>query len=60
MSCCSISKTSRVEKNGCIVSLPFPMFDKSIPDLEIRNAVFGRLGLGAVAREITLPSFRIR
>ena len=41
-----------------IVSLPFPMFDKSIPDLEIRNAVFSRFGLGGVAKDITLPSFR--
>jgi hypothetical protein len=41
-----------------IISLPFPMFDKSIPDLEIRNAVFGRFGLTGVARDITLPGFR--
>ena len=33
-----------------IVSLPFPMYDKSIPNLEIRNAVFGRLGLAGTAR----------
>jgi peptidoglycan/LPS O-acetylase OafA/YrhL len=40
-----------------IVSLPFPMFDKSIPDLEVRNAVFGRFGLGGVATDITRPEF---
>jgi hypothetical protein len=34
------------------------MFDKSIPDLEIRNAVLGRFGLGGVATDITLPSMR--
>ena len=41
-----------------IVSLPFPMFDKSIPDLEIRNAVFDRFGLGGIAKDITSPAFR--
>jgi len=41
-----------------IVSLPFPMFDKSIPDLQVRNAVFGRFGLAGTARDITLPTFR--
>jgi peptidoglycan/LPS O-acetylase OafA/YrhL len=41
-----------------IVSLPFPIYDKSIPDLEVRNAVFGRFGLAGVATDLTLPSFR--
>jgi peptidoglycan/LPS O-acetylase OafA/YrhL len=41
-----------------IVSLPFPMYDKSIPDLEIRNAIFGRFGLAGVAKDITLPVMR--
>lgn len=41
-----------------IVALPFPMFNKSIPDLEVRNAVFGRFGLGGTAQDITLPEFR--
>jgi peptidoglycan/LPS O-acetylase OafA/YrhL len=41
-----------------IVSLPFPMYDKSIPDLSIRNAVFGRFGLGGVAQDISLPVLR--
>ena len=41
-----------------IVSLPFPIFDKSIPDLQARNAVLQRFGLVEVATEITLPSVR--
>lgn len=41
-----------------IVSLPFPMYDKSIPDVEIRDAIFGRFGLHWTASDITLPSFR--
>jgi hypothetical protein len=45
----------RAEGKKVIVSLPFPMYDKSIPDLEIRNAVFGRFGLAGVAKDITLP-----
>jgi hypothetical protein len=34
------------------------MYDKSIPDLEIRNAIFGRFGLAGVAKDITLPVMR--
>jgi hypothetical protein len=34
------------------------MYDKSIPDLEVRNAVFGRFGLSGVATDLTSPSFR--
>jgi hypothetical protein len=41
-----------------IVSLPFPVYDKSIPEVEISNALFGRLGLSKTAREISSPSFR--
>jgi peptidoglycan/LPS O-acetylase OafA/YrhL len=41
-----------------IVSLPFPVYDKSIPELEIRNAIFGRFGLAGVANDITLPVMR--
>jgi peptidoglycan/LPS O-acetylase OafA/YrhL len=48
----------RARKKRVIVSLPFPFFDKSIPDLEIRNAVFRRFGLAGVATDGTLPSFR--
>ena len=39
-----------------IVSLPFPLYDKSIPDLEAHNAVFGRLGFTRAAMELTAPS----
>ncbi len=48
----------RMRGKRVIVSLPFPMFDKSIPDLEIRNAVFGGFGLTGTATDITLPSLR--
>jgi peptidoglycan/LPS O-acetylase OafA/YrhL len=48
----------RMDGKQVIVSLPFPMYDKSIPDLEIRNAVFGGLGLKGVAKDITLPIMR--
>jgi hypothetical protein len=43
-----------------IVSLPFPLYDKSIPDLQVRNAVLGRFGLAGVATEISLPGVRDR
>jgi peptidoglycan/LPS O-acetylase OafA/YrhL len=43
-----------------IISLPFPLFDKSIPDLEIRNAVFGPLGLVGTATDETDPTARQR
>jgi peptidoglycan/LPS O-acetylase OafA/YrhL len=41
-----------------IVCLPFPMYDKSIPQMEIRNAVFGRFGLGGKATDFTSPVLR--
>lgn len=31
-----------------IVCLPFPIFDRTIPELEINNAVFGRFGLSEI------------
>jgi hypothetical protein len=40
-----------------IVSLPFPIFNGLIPEVEISNAVFGRFGLIRTAEEIALPSF---
>jgi len=54
------SQIAELEAHGkrVIVALPFPMYDKSIPDLEIRNAIFGRYGLGAIATDQTLPRFR--
>lgn len=48
----------RTEGKRVIVCLPFPMYDKSIPQLEIRNAVFGRFGLAGVATDFTLPEVR--
>jgi peptidoglycan/LPS O-acetylase OafA/YrhL len=48
----------RAQGKRVIVSLPFPMYDKSIPDLEIRNAIFGKFGLSGAAKDITLPAMR--
>jgi len=39
-----------------IICLPFPMYDKSIPELEMRNAVFGRFGLVGHATDVTSPA----
>jgi hypothetical protein len=41
-----------------VVSLPFPVYDKRIPELEISNAVFGRFGLSETALDVTSPSLR--
>jgi SGNH domain (fused to AT3 domains) len=41
-----------------IVALPFPVYDKSIPDLEIHNAVLGRLVGESVPRNLFEPSVR--
>jgi hypothetical protein len=41
-----------------IVSLPFPFFDRDIPDLELRNAVLARFGLVTRARDLSLPRMR--
>ena len=41
-----------------IVSLPFPVFNKRIPELEISNAVFGRFGLSETAEDVTSPLLR--
>jgi len=41
-----------------IISLPFPIYDKSIPDLLIRNAVFGRMGPATAAHDIAAPELR--
>jgi peptidoglycan/LPS O-acetylase OafA/YrhL len=41
-----------------IVSLPFPIYDRRIPELEISNAVFGRFGLSETAKEVTSQSFQ--
>ena len=49
-----IQKLRAAGKN-IVVSLPFPMYDKSIPDLEIRNATFGKFGLSGIAKDRTSP-----
>ena len=41
-----------------IVSLPFPLYSKSIPELEVRNAVLQRFGSVETATEVSLPSAR--
>jgi len=41
-----------------IVSLPFPIFNESIPDLEARNAVFGKFGFMRNAEEVDSPRMR--
>lgn len=41
-----------------IVCLPFPIFDKQIPELEISNAVFGRFGFFGSASDLTSPTLR--
>jgi hypothetical protein len=43
-----------------IVCLPFPMYDKSIPELETRNAVLGKFGLSGTATDLTSPALRER
>lgn len=43
-----------------IVALPFPIYNKSIPDLAIRNAVFGNLGLRGEATDQTVLDVRKR
>lgn len=39
-----------------VVSLPFPWYDKPIPELKIRNAEFARFGLGETTRDL-VPSW---
>ena len=41
-----------------VVSLPFPIFNESIPQLAISNRVFGRFGLAQVPKEVSSPLFR--
>lgn len=53
-----IIRKLRERGKSVIICLPFPFFNKSIPDLQIRNAVFGRFGFRANAIELTLPSIR--
>jgi hypothetical protein len=48
----------RAEGKTVIICLPFPAYDKRIPDLEIRNAMLSRIGLVRVATDKTLPDLR--
>jgi peptidoglycan/LPS O-acetylase OafA/YrhL len=41
-----------------VVSLPFPLYDKSIPEVEIRNALFSRYGMGDAPKDLTAPEIR--
>jgi peptidoglycan/LPS O-acetylase OafA/YrhL len=43
-----------------IVSLPFPAFDKSPPDLLIRNAMLGKFRPGGTPKDLIPPSLRER
>jgi hypothetical protein len=48
----------RVQGKRVIVCLPFPSFDRRVPEVEINKAVFGRYGLSVDAREMSPPSLR--
>jgi SGNH domain (fused to AT3 domains) len=49
----------RTPKKRVIVSLPFPLYDKSIPDLQIRNAIFQQLRLPPITSvELIRPGIR--
>jgi len=54
------TEVQELRKHGkkVIVSLPFPLYDKSIPELEIRNAVFVRFGLGGTANDLVPSDIR--
>jgi SGNH domain (fused to AT3 domains) len=51
-------RTLRAGGKRVVVELPFPIYDRSIPDLEIHNAVFGHLGSDEVALDRSLPNVR--
>ena len=48
----------RVLGKRVILSLPFPVYEESIPDLEIRDAVLGKFGLSRSATELTVAGAR--
>jgi hypothetical protein len=45
----------RARGKRVIVSLPFPEFDRAIPDVEMSNAVFGKLGITTSPKDLTSP-----
>jgi hypothetical protein len=49
-----------LKRNGknVIVCLPFPIFNERIPEVEINNAVFGRLGFVETPKDVTSPALR--
>lgn len=51
-------RTLRARGKRVIVELPFPIYDKSIPDLEIHNAIFGPLGSNEMASDRSQPNLR--
>jgi peptidoglycan/LPS O-acetylase OafA/YrhL len=51
-------RTLKQRRKKVIVCLPFPIFDKPIPALEISNAIFGRFGLFETPVERIPPSLR--
>jgi peptidoglycan/LPS O-acetylase OafA/YrhL len=50
--------TLRSDGKKVVVSLPFPIFNESIPQLAISNRVFGRFGLAQAPKEVSSPLFR--
>lgn len=50
----------RASGKTVIVSLPFPVYDHSIPELEIHNAMFARYGSVLQPREKNLDDYRER
>jgi len=53
-----VIRTLRNKGKTVVVSLPFPIFNESIPQLAISNRVFGRFGLSQFPKEVSSPSFR--
>ena len=41
-----------------LICLPFPIYDKPIPNLEIKNAVFSRFGITGIPKDSTSPVLR--
>jgi peptidoglycan/LPS O-acetylase OafA/YrhL len=51
-------RTLRSLGKRVIVCLPFPMYDKSIPDLEVHNAVYSNFGLSRKATDVSSTKLR--
>jgi peptidoglycan/LPS O-acetylase OafA/YrhL len=50
--------TLRSQGKKVIVALPFPIYDRDIPELEISNAMFGRIGFTKAAKNISVSVLR--